>query len=148
MKMRAVLCASLAWLVLSSSPFAQERPTLAGTWLLDGARSGREPPIWTQRRPARLVIAQTDDEVTLETGDGSLFGVPQLVIDGPLRYRFDGSPLVVVDRSLGDLPGVARKIRTKAAWEGPRLVTHTTHLSETDQGASEGHHPGAGVLAD
>jgi hypothetical protein len=129
----------LAWSVaLPCSPIAQGRPDFSGTWLLDIARSGREPTIWTQRRPSRFVFTQTADELTLDTGDGSLFGVPALVIDGSLRYRFDGAPVVVVDRSLGDLPGFARKIRTWASWDGTHLITRATQFSQTAQGESRG----------
>jgi hypothetical protein len=78
--------------VLANNIIAQEKPNFAGTWLLDAVRSGREPTIWTQKRPVRFMLTQTSHELTLDTGDGSLFGVPTLVVEGPLRYRFDGHP--------------------------------------------------------
>lgn len=46
--------------------------------------------------------------------------------------------MVVVDRSLGDLPGFERKIRTTASWDGRRLITRATQFSKTAQGTSSG----------
>jgi hypothetical protein len=117
---------------------AQSQPNFSGIWILDAVRSGVQREIWNQRRANRFVIAQTAQEVTIDTGDGSLFGVTEPVVEGPLVYKFDGSPVVVVDRTLGELPGFARKIRTEAVWENSRLVTLTTHFSETSEGASGG----------
>jgi len=94
--------------------------------------------MWNQRRARQFVITQTAREVTIDTADGSLFGVPDPVTDSPLVYKLDGSTLGVVDRSLGDLPGFSRKIETEAAWDDSRLVTRTTHFSETASGASGG----------
>jgi hypothetical protein len=116
---------------------AQARPDFSGTWLLDRVLSGSEQIVWTQKRPGRFVLTQTPKELTIDTGDGSLFGVSQLLIDGPLRYKFDGS-VVVVDHTLGDLPDFERKIRTQAAWDGARLITRATHFSETPAGVSGG----------
>ena len=135
--MRAVFVV-VTWLASSLPVVGQERPDLSGTWLLDAQRNGREPTIWTQTRSRRFVLKQTADDLTIGTGDGSIFGVARLVIDAPLRYPFDGSSVVAVDRSLGDLPGFERKIGTKASWDGERLVTHSTHFSETAEGASGG----------
>jgi hypothetical protein len=136
--MRANVWICAAALSVAGFAYAEEIPSFSGTWVLDEAQSGRARVVWTQTRPSHFVLSQTGDELTLDTGDGSLFGVPKLAIDGPLRYKFDGSRLVFVDRSLGDLPGFARKIRTEAAWEGARLITRSTHFSETASGASGG----------
>jgi len=57
------------------------------------------------------------------------------------RARWFGiaqSPLDFIDRSLGDLPGFARKIRTEAKWDDTRLVTLTAHFSETAEAVSGG----------
>jgi len=111
----------------------QSRPDFSGSWILDSQRSGSEPELWLQRRPVRLLIHQTNDELSIDTGDGSLFGVPSPVIDAPLSYKFDGSIVTIVDHSLGDIPNFTRKIRTETYWENDlRLWTFTTHLSETN----------------
>ena len=125
-------------LVLPFGLRAQSKSDFSGTWILDAVRSGPQPEMWNQRRARRFMIAQTVQEVTIDTGDGSLFGVSDPAIDSPLVYKLDGSTLVVVDRSLGDLPGFSRKIKTEAAWDNSRLVTRTTHFSETANGASGG----------
>ena len=117
---------------------SQGQPNFTGTWVLDNARSGPEPTIWTQRRPGGFVLSQTADELLLDTGDGSIFGVPKLVLDGSLRYRLDGSSIEVVDRTLGDLPGFERKIRTQASWDGSRLVTRSTQFHIGADGAKDG----------
>jgi|SRR5215831_1500124 len=65
----------------------QGKPDFSGKWVLDVARSGPEPVIWLQRRPVKFTIRQTDDDVTIDTGDGSLFGVPEPVSETPLHYR-------------------------------------------------------------
>ena len=121
-------------LVLPFGLRAQSKSDFSGTWILDAVRSGPQPEMWNQRRARRFMIAQTVQEVTIDTGDGSLFGVSDPAIDSPLVYKLDGSTLVVVDRSLGDLPGFSRKIKTEAAWDNSRLVTRTTHFSETANG--------------
>jgi hypothetical protein len=112
---------------------AQERkPDFSGTWLLDVARSGPEPEVWLQRRAARFIVQQRDEEITIDTGDGSLFGVTAPVTETPLRYVLDGSIVIVPDHSLGDLPNFSRKISTQIAWEDDsRLWTFTTHFVET-----------------
>jgi len=125
-------------LVLAMNLNAQNKPDFTGVWTLDTARSGRQTEIWNQGRADRFGITQNAQEVTIDTGDGSLFGVIDAVVDGPLVYKVDGSPVIVVDRSLGDLPAFARKIRTEASWDDLRLVTLTTHYSETEDGASGG----------
>jgi hypothetical protein len=117
-------------LAQASNPSTQRPPDLSGTWILDRARSGPTTDVWGQLRPQRFVIVHTSSEVSLDTGDGSIVGV-----DGPLVFRLDGIATIVVDRSVGDLPDFARKIRTEAAWEGDKLVTRTTHFAEK-RGAS------------
>ena len=59
----------------------QSRPDFSGNWVLDGARSGPEPDIWPQRRPIHLVIRHNLEELTIDTGDGSLFGVRVPVVE-------------------------------------------------------------------
>ena len=49
----------------------QGKPDFSGEWVLDVARSGREPVIWLQRRAVKFIIHQTDHDVTIDTGDGS-----------------------------------------------------------------------------
>ena len=137
MKRAATAVLGLA-LVLPFGLRAQSKPDFSGTWILDAVRSGPQTEMWNQRRARQFTITQTAQEVTIDTGDGSLFGVPDPVTDSPLVYKLDGSTIVVVDRSLGDLPGFSRKIKTEAAWENSRLVTRTTHFSETANGASGG----------
>src|SRR5262245_6285396 len=61
----------------------QQKPDFSGTWSLNAARSGPEPEVWLQRRPVRFIIQQTDEEVTIDTGDGSLFAVPAPVTETP-----------------------------------------------------------------
>src|SRR5262245_40654403 len=81
--------------------------------------------------PRQFTIRQTNDDVTIDTGDGSLFGVPEPASETPLHYRLDGSVVTVVDRSLGDIPSFTRKINTEALWDSNwRLLTFTTHFSE------------------
>lgn len=82
----------------------QVRPDFSGRWVLDAIRSGSEPETWLQRRPLRFMIQQTTEELTMDTGGGSLFGVSSAVTESPLRYKFDGSTVTVVDHSLGDIP--------------------------------------------
>jgi hypothetical protein len=69
--------------------------------------------VWNQNRAQRFTIAQSPLEVTIDTGDGSLFGVREPVTASPLVYKLDGKSVTVIDRGLGDLPGFARKIRTE-----------------------------------
>src|SRR5215831_5615927 len=111
----------------------QSRPDFSGNWVLDGARSGPEPDIWLQRRAIHLVIRQNLEELTIDTGDGSLFGVRGRVVEDPLQYKFDGAIITVVDHSLGDIPNFTRKISTEASWENnSRLWTFTTHFVEAN----------------
>jgi len=138
----AAKLATCAFFVVLCSLIAaaqQGKPDFSGTWVLDVARSGRESVIWLQRRAVKFIIHQTDHDVTIDTGDGSLFCVPEPVSETPLHYRLDGSVVTVVDRSLGDIPGFTRKIRTEALWEtNSRLLTFTTHFSETPKGINAG----------
>jgi hypothetical protein len=68
----------------------------------------------------------------MDTGDGSLFGVSSAVTEAPLRYKFDGFPVTVVDHSMGDIPNFTRTISTEASWKSElKLVTFTTHSRET-----------------
>jgi len=132
-------CATFVVLCGSIVTAQQGKPDFSGTWVLDVARSGPEPVIWLQRRPVKFIIHQTDDDVTIDTGDGSLFGVPEPVSETPLHYRLDGSVVTVVDRSLGDIPSFTRKISTEASWDSNwRLLTFTTHFSETPKGVNAG----------
>jgi len=94
----------------------QVRPDFSGTWVLDAIRSGSEPETWLQRRPQRFMIQQTTEELTMDTGDGSLFGVSSAVTESPLRYKFDGSTVTVVDHSLGDIPNLTRKTISRNSW--------------------------------
>jgi hypothetical protein len=111
----------------------QSRPDYSGNWILDSARSGPEPDIWLQHRPMHLVIRQNFEELTIDTGDGSLFGVRVPVVEDPLQYKFDGAIITVVDHSLGDIPNFTRKISTEASWENnSRLWTFTTHSAEAN----------------
>jgi hypothetical protein len=137
-QMGASLWILIAALSTAVSAYAQERPDFSGTWLLDEAQSGNERVVWTQTRPRRFVLSQTPQELTLDTADGSLFGVRRLVIGGPLRYKFDGSRVVVVDHSVGDLPEFVRMIRTEATWDHARLITRATHFAETSSGLNSG----------
>jgi len=117
----------------------QGKPDFSGKWVLDVARSGPESVIWLQRRLVKFTIRQTDDDVMIDTGDGSLFGVPEPVSETPLHYRLDGSVVTVIDRSLGDIPSFTRKINTEALWDSNwRLFTFTTHFSETPKGINVG----------
>src|SRR5262249_34957447 len=117
----------------------QSKPDFSGTWILNVSRSGPEPEIWLQRRPVRFNIHQTDIAVDIDTGDGSLFGVTDRVTETPLSYSLDGLIVTVSDTSLGDLPDFKRKISTEASWENnSRLVSYTTHFSETPNGVNAG----------
>src|SRR5262245_12508602 len=117
----------------------QGKPDFSGKWVLDVARSGPEAVIWLQRRPVKFTIRQTDDDVTIDTGDGSLFGVTEPVSETTLHYNLDGSVVTVVDRSLGDLPSFTRKIKTEALCDNNwPLFTFTTHFSETPKGINAG----------
>jgi hypothetical protein len=108
---------------------AQGKPDFSGVWILDKQRSGPEKVIWNQTRSGRFV--QSLLELTIDTGDGSIFGVPAPVTGSPLVYKLDGSPVIVIDQSLGDLADFVRKIRTEAKWDDTKLVTLTTHFSES-----------------
>jgi len=131
-----LLCFVFPALIASAQ---KSKPDFSGIWILDAARSGPEPAIWLQRRPVRFDIHQTNDEITIDTNDGSLFGVTDPVTESPLRYRLDGSVVTILDMSLGDLPNFERRIRTEASWKNDsRLVTYTTHFAETSKGANDG----------
>ena len=137
--MRALATCAIVVVLCGLIATAQGRPDFSGNWVLDVARSGREPVIWLQRRPVKLIIRQTDDDVTIDTGDGSLFGVPEPVSETPLHYRLHGSVVTIEDRSLGDIPNFKRKISTEALWDSDwRLLTFTTHFSETPKGIKAG----------
>ena len=117
----------------------EPRPDFSGAWLLDAVTTGSEPEIWLQRRPLRLMIQQSAEELTIDTGDGSLFGVSSAVTEVPLRYRFDGSIVTVLDHSQGDIQNFTRKINTEAFWKSDsRLFTFTTHFPETASRAVPG----------
>jgi hypothetical protein len=133
---RYFLLSASCFLVLAVALSAQSKPDFSGTWLIDVARSGPQAEIWLQRRAALFKIEQTNETVIIDTGDGSLFAVPEPVTETPLVYPLDSPPVTVLDRSLGDLPNFVRKIETAAHWEGSTLVTLTTHIAETPLGRS------------
>lgn len=111
---------------------AQDRPEFSGVWVLDKEHSGPEKVSWASARSNRFTIKQAAQSISIDTGDGSLFGLSAPVTQEPLVWPLDGTSSTVIDRSLGDLPNFIRKIRTQAKWDGMKLVTLTTHLSETD----------------
>jgi len=129
---------AVAILAVPLATSAQSNPDFSGTWILQAEKSGPSKVVWNQTRAQRFTIAHGSLEVTIDTGDGSLFGVREPVTSVPLIYKLGGSSVTVVDRSLGDLPGFSRKIRTEAKWDNAKLVTLTTHFSETaeDVGAA------------
>jgi len=123
-RLLASAMAALA-LVAASRSIAQDRPDFSGTWSLDRARNGPARDVWGQNRPQRFVISHTPSEFSVDTGDGSIVGTTVTLL-----YKLDGSPIVVLDTSLGEVTGFTRKIRTEASWDDNRLVTRTTHFAE------------------
>jgi hypothetical protein len=111
---------------------AQSRPDFSGVWVLDRPHSGPEKVSWASTRSNRFIIKQDAQSVSIDTGDGSIFGLDAAITRERLIWPLDGTSNTVIDHSLGDLPNFIRKIRTEAKWDGARLVTLTTHLSETD----------------
>ena len=102
----SLLAAGFAICAIPPAMQAQDRPNFSDTWILDKQHSGPEKVVWNQTRSGRFTIEHSPLEVTIDTGDGSLFGVREPVTEGPLVYKLDGSAVIVIDRSLGDLPGL------------------------------------------
>jgi len=124
--------------VLSLAALAQNRPDFSGIWILDREHSGPETVSWASARPSRFTIRQAVRGISIDTGDGSLFGMVTAPTQEPLVWPLDGTSKTVIDHSLGDLLNFIRKIRTEAKWDGRKLVALTTHLSETDGKESGG----------
>jgi hypothetical protein len=122
----------VALLLSFGGALAQGTPDFPGTWIIDQEHSGPAKEVWTQTRSDRFIMRQEAGSVSIDTADGSMFGMSASVTTEPLNYRLDGKPTVIIDHSLGDLPNFVRKIRTEARWEGSKLVTLTTQVSESD----------------
>jgi len=111
---------------------AQNKPDFSGIWVRDREHSGPERVSWASTRPTRFEITQEPETISIDTGDGSLFGLHAALAQEPLVWPLDGTSKTFIDHSLGDLPNFTRKIRTEGKWDGLKLITLTTHLSEAD----------------
>ena len=121
--MKASALLGLVWLSLAAPAGAQEqRPIFSGTWTYQSPSSGG-PRVgnldgggYTNWGPAAptLIITQTATQITLDRGRG----------ETPWIYKLDGSEQVVPDPTNTE-PGGPYPFKTRARWDGARLVLYT-----------------------
>jgi hypothetical protein len=122
-RMKASALLGIVLLSLPGSLLAQEqRPIFSGTWTYQVPPSGG-PRVgnldgggYTNWGPAAplLIITQTAAQITLDRGRG----------ETPWIYKLDGSEQVVPDPTNTE-PGGPYPFKTRARWEGARLVLYT-----------------------
>jgi len=105
---------------LSAALSAQGRPNLSGTWKFVASNPANYPGSngWGVPSPT-IVITQSPTELTIESGQ---FGASPIKV----LYKLDGSDTVWEGPSSSQSGSTAIvKWRTKASWDGSRLVLYT-----------------------
>ena len=117
---RALGLALAAGLLLPAAPSAQARPNFSGTWTFASSVPANYPGSngWGVPSPA-VVLTQTPGELTIESGQ---FGATRMKV----VYKLDGSDTIWEAPSSSQSGSTAIvKWRTKASWDGNRLVLYT-----------------------
>ena len=117
---RMTLFAVALTVVLSAVLSAQGRPNLSGTWKFVASTPANYPGSngWGVPSPT-VVITQSPTEFTIESGQ---FGATPMKV----LYKLDGSDTIWEGPSSSQSGSTAIvKWRTKASWDGNRLVLYT-----------------------
>lgn len=120
MTMRRMILFVVALTVLSAVPSAQGRPNLSGTWKFVASNPANYPGSngWGVPSPT-IVITQSPTELTIESGQ---FGATSMKV----LYKLDGGDTIWEGPSSSQSGSTAIvKWRTKASWDGNRLVLYT-----------------------
>ena len=116
-----VVAAAIALAVtLPAAVVAQQRPNFAGTWKYVSSTPPNYPGSngWGVPSPT-VVVTQTGTELTIESGQ---FGATSMKV----VYKLDGTDTVWDGTSSSQSGSTAVvKWRTKASWDGNRLVLYT-----------------------
>jgi hypothetical protein len=116
-----VIAAAIALAVtLPAAVAAQQRPSFAGTWKYVSSTPPNYPGSngWGVPSPT-VVVTQTGTELTIESGQ---FGATSMRV----VYKLDGTDTVWDGTSSSQSGSTAVvKWRTKASWDGNRLVLYT-----------------------
>jgi len=116
-----VIAAAIALAVtLPAAVAAQQRPNFAGTWKYVSSTPPNYPGSngWGVPSPT-VVVTQTGTELTIESGQ---FGATSMKV----VYKLDGTDTVWDGTSSSQSGSTAVvKWRTKASWDGNRLVLYT-----------------------
>jgi hypothetical protein len=116
-----VIAASIALaLTLPAAVAAQQRPNFAGTWKYVSSTPPNYPGSngWGVPSPT-VMVTQTGTELTIESGQ---FGATSMKV----VYKLDGTDTVWDGTSSSQSGSTAVvKWRTKASWDGNRLVLYT-----------------------
>jgi hypothetical protein len=117
---RTALLLAVVAVIGSGTPSAQGRPNLSGTWKFMTSTPANYPGSngWGVPSPT-IVVTQTATDFTIESGQ---FGAtPMKVV-----YKLDGSDTIWEGPSSSQSGSTAIvKWRTKASWDGNRLVLYT-----------------------
>lgn len=114
------LVATLALALVGVAVSAQQRPSFAGTWKYVSSTPPNYPGSngWGVPWPT-VVVTQTGTELTIESGQ---FGATSMKV----VYKLDGTDTVWDGTSSSQSGSTAVvKWRTKASWDGNRLVLYT-----------------------
>jgi hypothetical protein len=116
---RIILVVALAAIVPAAIS-AQGRPNFSGTWKFSASTPPNYPGSngWGVPSPT-IVLTQTATELTIESGQ---FGTTPMKV----AYKLDGSDTIWEGPSSSQSGSTAIvKWRTKASWDGNRLVLYT-----------------------
>ena len=119
-KVRAVLVVLVAGILLPAALSAQGRPDFSGTWTFASSVPANYPGSngWGVPSPA-VVMTQTAAALTIESGQ---FGANRMKV----VYKMDGTDTIWEAPSSSQSGSTAIvKWRTKASWDGNRLVLYT-----------------------
>jgi hypothetical protein len=117
---RAVLLLLAIAVLHPAAGAAQGRPNFAGTWTFASSTPANYPGSngWGVPSPT-VVLSQTGSELTIESGQ---FGANRIKV----VYKLDGSDTIWEAPSSSQSGSTAVvKWRTKASWDGNRLVLYT-----------------------
>ena len=107
-------------MILPAGASAQGRPNFSGTWKFTASNPPNYPGSngWGVPSPT-IVVSQTATEIAIESGQ---FGATPLKV----VYKLDGSDTIWEGPSSSQSGSTAIvKWRTKASWDGNRLVLYT-----------------------
>lgn len=120
MTLRRMILFVVVLTVFSAVPSAQGRPNLSGTWKFVASNPANYPGSngWGVPSPT-IVITQSPTELTIESGQ---FGATSMKV----LYKLDGGDTIWEGPSSSQSGSTAIvKWRTKASWDGNRLVLYT-----------------------